>query len=134
MLVFILPVLEWRLGWWKFCWSINVQNVIINLLFNVLLCLYLQQYLLANEQETTEEYYHDMTVDSVVIDNAIAQGNIGLSDDLEIGESLTIQAETPKKKEDPSEWRHQAANNPPISRPHDNEQWIMNNELWTMNY
>ena len=62
----------------------------------------------------------------------IAQGNVGLTDNLEIGESLIM---TPQKKDDPTEWRHQAANNPPISRPHDNEQWMMNyeqNELWTI--
>ena len=47
-LVFILPVL----GWWLVGFVlINVQSVIINILFNVLLCLYLQD----NSQVNTQQ-------------------------------------------------------------------------------
>ena len=53
-LVFILPVL----GWWLVGFVlINVQSVIINILFNVLLCLYLQD----NSQVNTQQL--DSTVD-----------------------------------------------------------------------
>ena len=88
------------MGWWKLCLSINVQNVSINLLFNVLLCLYLQDNVLGSEQQAPAEL--DFTGDSIVIENLVTQEDIALSQNLQIGDSL-FRVERPETEEEEEE-------------------------------